>query len=83
MTDPLYLFFPTEPRENLNASALDGEDPDESLDSGHQLHDPSEPLVPRSQDLIDGAEKTAKVRKVAQGLATPSYKGRYRTQGYS
>ncbi|WAR30810.1 CE350-like protein [Mya arenaria] len=39
------------------------------------LHDPCEPIMPRSQELIEGAEKTAKVRKVAAGPAAPSYKG--------
>ena len=42
----------------------------------HQLHEAHEPIVPRSQDLIEGAEKHPKVRKIAAGPALPHYKGK-------
>ena len=42
----------------------------------HQLHDAHEPIIPRSQDLIEGAEKHPKVRKIAAGPALPHYKGK-------
>ena len=41
----------------------------------HQLHDVHEPIMPRSQDLIEGSEKHPKVRKIAAGPALPHYKG--------
>ena len=43
----------------------------------HQLHDVHEPIIPRSQDLIEGSEKHPKVRKIAAGPALPHYKGTY------
>ena len=41
----------------------------------HQLHDVHEPIMPLSQDLIEGSEKHPKVRKIAAGPALPHYKG--------
>ncbi|XP_053380669.1 centrosome-associated protein 350-like isoform X2 [Mercenaria mercenaria] len=63
-----------ENNEDLIGAA--GGDPAESAAPSHRLlHDASEPIVHKSQDLIEGSEKTAKVRKIAAGPAAPSYKG--------
>ncbi|XP_052789216.1 centrosome-associated protein 350-like isoform X3 [Mya arenaria] len=68
-------------KQQSKSSAKDhnNEDIDDSPGSlganPRSLHDPCEPIMPRSQELIEGAEKTAKVRKVAAGPAAPSYKG--------
>ncbi|KAL4219357.1 hypothetical protein ACF0H5_021937 [Mactra antiquata] len=63
---------PREHKEELNNAYGTGEV--DSL-SHRTLHDANEPLQTRSQDLIEGSEKTAKVRKIAAGPAAPTYKG--------
>ena len=39
------------------------------------LHEASEPVIALTREG-DGAERTAKIRKVAAGPAAPSYKGK-------
>jgi hypothetical protein len=70
-----YCIIFTENNEDLIGAA--GGDLADSVAPSHRLlHDASEPIMPRSQDLIEGSEKTAKVRKIAAGPAAPSYKGK-------
>lgn len=69
----------TENNEDL-IGATGGDMVETAAPSQRLLHDASEPIVPRSQDVIEGSEKTAKVRKVAAGPAPPSYKGTTRIE---
>lgn len=64
----------TENNDDL-IGATGGDMVETAAPSQRLLHDASEPIVPRSQDVIEGSEKTAKVRKIAAGPAAPSYKG--------
>ena len=73
-TDLLSMVF-TENNDDL-VGATGGEPPMSLGQPTHTLHDANEPIIPRSQDLIEGSEKAhTKVRKIAAGPAAPTYKG--------
>ncbi|XP_052223990.1 centrosome-associated protein 350-like [Dreissena polymorpha] len=62
--------------EDMQGAAAPGNtDPATQPLPQRHLHDPYEPILPRPLDLIEGAEKAPKVRKIAAGPAAPTYKG--------
>ncbi|KAH3795281.1 hypothetical protein DPMN_148830 [Dreissena polymorpha] len=69
------MFIPDAWEDMQGAAAPGNTDPVIQPLPQRHLHDPYEPILPRPLDLIEGAEKAPKVRKIAAGPAAPTYKG--------